>query len=276
MKKQQKPQSKLKIKKSKVHSTIQNLAGEFNECFELMRDMIDDTGLNIKTKYQENVDSIEKRVRELLQPVGINLDKAKPCKITHINHKIYHLATEYLNFYELIRKIISNFDEAEQERVYAPFKPTIIALVDYFLSEGIQTIETENFNIKILTKQYIPSQDISMKYTNIAELAVVCWKLQHQLGAIFNSVEPEKRKKYQSQYTWFVKEVATFLAHERIDYSILKEGQPYDVGLPIRALNLSDFKQDDALIISQILEPIIMQNGKLLKQGTVMLQKEEK
>jgi hypothetical protein len=51
------------------------------------------------------------------------------------------------------------------------------------------------------------------------------------------------------------------------------EGQPYDVGMAVSALNLSDFSPDDALVVEQMLEPVIMGSEGLLKGGTVILGK---
>jgi hypothetical protein len=51
------------------------------------------------------------------------------------------------------------------------------------------------------------------------------------------------------------------------------EGQAYDPGMAASALNLGDFDPDDALLVDQMLEPIIMGPDGLRKQGTVMLRK---
>lgn len=64
---------------------------------------------------------------------------------------------------------------------------------------------------------------------------------------------------------------------DSLDSSGLKlvnvEGQSYDPGMAVAALNLADFGPEDMLLVDQMLEPIIMGPEGLRKQGTVMLRK---
>ena len=53
------------------------------------------------------------------------------------------------------------------------------------------------------------------------------------------------------------------------------EGQSFDIGMAVSALNIGDFEPDDELIVDQMLEPIVMGPDGLKKQGTVMLKKEK-
>jgi hypothetical protein len=43
--------------------------------------------------------------------------------------------------------------------------------------------------------------------------------------------------------------------------------------MAVAALNLGDFEADDALLVDQMMEPIIMGPDGLRRQGTVMLRK---
>ena len=51
------------------------------------------------------------------------------------------------------------------------------------------------------------------------------------------------------------------------------EGQSYDPGMAVSALNIADFGPDDVLIIDQTVEPIVMGPDGLVRGGTVMLAK---
>lgn len=78
--------------------------------------------------------------------------------------------------------------------------------------------------------------------------------------------------KYSSKYQWFSKRV--FEMAETIDVQIVDlSGKDYDPGLPVTAFNLEDYKENDLLIISQMLEPIVMRQGTVLKAGTVIIDK---
>ena len=47
-------------------------------------------------------------------------------------------------------------------------------------------------------------------------------------------------------------------------------GQPYSVGLPVQAMNLEEFDENEPLLISQTIEPVIMMDGCVLKTGVVI------
>jgi len=51
------------------------------------------------------------------------------------------------------------------------------------------------------------------------------------------------------------------------------EGHPFDVGVAAHALNLDDFSQNDALVVDQMLEPLVMGPEGVLRMGTVLLKK---
>jgi hypothetical protein len=48
---------------------------------------------------------------------------------------------------------------------------------------------------------------------------------------------------------------------------------PVQVGMAASALNIGDFGPDDALLVDQMVEPIIMGPEGLVRSGTVMLRK---
>ena len=53
------------------------------------------------------------------------------------------------------------------------------------------------------------------------------------------------------------------------------EGHPFDPGMAATPLNIEEFDTKDALIVDQMLEPIIMGKEGLIKTGTVTLRKVE-
>lgn len=85
----------------------------------------------------------------------------------------------------------------------------------------------------------------------------------------------EDQKKYDSQFAWFTKRVdkaAENAGLEMLDLS----GQEYDPGMSVTALNIEDFEPDDELFVEQMMEPVIMKDGKVQKAGTVILGRIEK
>lgn len=53
------------------------------------------------------------------------------------------------------------------------------------------------------------------------------------------------------------------------------EGHPFDPGMAATPLNIEKFDAKDALMVDQMLEPIIMGKEGLVKAGTVTLRKVE-
>ena len=49
------------------------------------------------------------------------------------------------------------------------------------------------------------------------------------------------------------------------------EGQPFQPGQAATPLNLDEFAQDDALVVAQMLEPIVMGPDGVLRMGTMLL-----
>jgi hypothetical protein len=51
------------------------------------------------------------------------------------------------------------------------------------------------------------------------------------------------------------------------------EGHPFDPGLPIAVINLADFAAEDTLVIDQVIEPVILKGGAVVKTGTALVRK---
>lgn len=51
------------------------------------------------------------------------------------------------------------------------------------------------------------------------------------------------------------------------------EGQNFDTGMAATAINMDDFDSNDEIIVEQMLEPLIMQNGVIKKQALIKLAK---
>ena len=107
---------------------------------------------------------------------------------------------------------------------------------------------------------------------SLIDIAVESWRFSRLFGKVVSKLDAGESGRYINQLRYFQKKV-----EENLDSNGLKlvnvEGQPYDAGMAASALNLGDFDPDDALLVDQMLEPIIMGPQGLRKQGTVMLRK---
>lgn len=86
---------------------------------------------------------------------------------------------------------------------------------------------------------------------------------------IINHLSPDEQKRYLGQINWFVKKCQEFITNAGYSF-VVPEGM-YDVGIAATPLNLSDFDKDEELLIDQVIEPIVMFQGKVVKSGVVLL-----
>lgn len=115
-------------------------------------------------------------------------------------------------------------------------------------------------------------EDYARLEQSLIDIAVESWRFSRLFGRVVSKLDAGESGRYVNQLRYFQKKV-----DESLDANGLKlvnvEGQPYETGMAASALNLGDFGPDDALLVEQMLEPIIMGPGGLRRQGTVMLGK---
>jgi len=109
----------------------------------------------------------------------------------------------------------------------------------------------------------------------LIDVAVESWRFSRLFARVVGKLDAGESGRYLNQLRYFQKKI-----EENLDTNGFRlvnvEGQEYDIGMAVSALNLGDFGPDDVLLVDQMIEPIIMgPNGGLRKQGTVMLRKVE-
>ncbi|HOR79264.1 MAG TPA: hypothetical protein PLG04_10855 [Anaerolineaceae bacterium] len=122
-------------------------------------------------------------------------------------------------------------------------------------------METDNTNgrIEMLTQVVIG-------------MAVESWRFGRTYDRLLTKLDAGEQNRYKSQFRWFIKKVEEAL--EQADLRIVNvEGHPFDPGMAATPLNIEEFDANDALIVDQMIEPIIMGKEGLIKTGTVTLRK---
>lgn len=123
------------------------------------------------------------------------------------------------------------------------------------MSEDKQLLVTHDFLIQSLTK-----------------MAVESWRIARVFDRMLTKLDAGEQTRYQSQLRWFIKKVEESL--EEAGMSIVNvEGHPFDPGIAATPINIEEFEANDALVVDQMLEPIIMGKEGLVKTGTVTLRK---
>jgi hypothetical protein len=106
----------------------------------------------------------------------------------------------------------------------------------------------------------------------IVSMAVESWRFSRVFDRLLLKLDAGEQTRYKSQFRWFIKKVEEAL--EQADLRIVNvEGHPFDPGMAATPLNIEEFDANDALMVDQMIEPIIMGKEGLIKTGTVTLRK---
>lgn len=105
-------------------------------------------------------------------------------------------------------------------------------------------------------------------------MSVECWRFAKVFERLVTKLDAGEQSRYKSQYRWFIKKL-----EEALDSGELRivnvEGQPFDPGLAVTALNIEEFEPRIPLVVDQMIEPIIMGRDGIVKMGIVTLRKAE-
>lgn len=112
--------------------------------------------------------------------------------------------------------------------------------------------------------------DVDIIDQSLVDIAVESWRFGKVFERVMSKLDTGNRERYLNQYTYFEKkvEVALSLAGLKI---VNIEHQTFDIGMAATPLNMDDFQSGDTLFVDQMIEPIIIKNGLVLRKGTVML-----
>jgi hypothetical protein len=108
----------------------------------------------------------------------------------------------------------------------------------------------------------------------LIDIAVESWRFSRVFAGLLTKLDTGESPRYINQLRYYQKRLAESLEVAELNLVSI-EGETYDPGQAVSALNLGDFGPDDVLIIDQMVEPIIMGHHGLVKPGTVMLRKVE-
>lgn len=118
------------------------------------------------------------------------------------------------------------------------------------------------------------AQDTVAAQEAVMSIAVESWRLKGTLDRLFQKeLDAGRGKRYENQFRYFWRKV-----EKALDLAGLKivdhQGQPYDIGMAVKAVNIEEFGDNDALIVDRMLEPIILnKDGQVQKTGAVTLRK---
>lgn len=115
--------------------------------------------------------------------------------------------------------------------------------------------------------------DTTAKLENtLIEVVIEGWRFSRLFARLIGKLDAGESSRYTNQLRYFQKRI-----EESLEASGMKvvnvEGQPFDPGMAVSAINIGDFDPDDVLVVEQMVEPILMGREGLRRQGTVTLKK---
>lgn len=121
------------------------------------------------------------------------------------------------------------------------------------------------------------NEDMSGSAENLERKALIDtsvegWRFARVFTRMISKLDAGEAPRYANQARYFLKKIDDGL--EGFGLRIVSlEGQPYDPGMAVSALNIADFGPDDILYVEQMIEPVVMGPEGLVRGGTVMLSK---
>lgn len=115
-------------------------------------------------------------------------------------------------------------------------------------------------------------QDERPERKTLIDVSVEGWRFARVFSRLLDKLDPWETPRYANQARYFSRKIEDSL--ESLGLQIVSlEGQPYDPGMAVSALNIADFAPDDKLVVDQMVEPVVMGPDGVVRGGTVMLAK---
>jgi hypothetical protein len=106
----------------------------------------------------------------------------------------------------------------------------------------------------------------------LINLAVESWRLCRMFQRSIDSRDIKSAGRQSNQVRYFQRKLEDSLSPLGLRLVAL-EGQAFDPGMAATALNAEDFDPDEALLVEQMIEPIVMGRNGVRRTGTMMLRK---
>ena len=109
---------------------------------------------------------------------------------------------------------------------------------------------------------------------SLLDVAVESWRFGRLFDRLLMKLDAGEQGRYRGQFRWFQRKLEDSLTDSGLRI-VNVDGHSFDPGMAATPLNIEEFGSEDALIVDQMLEPIIMGPDGLVRPGTVTLRKLE-
>ena len=122
-----------------------------------------------------------------------------------------------------------------------------------------------------MTEDSRPS-DPRILQQSLLDVAVESWRFGRLFDRLLLKLDAGEQGRYRGQFRWFERKLADSLTDAGMKI-VNVEGHSFDPGMAATPLNIEEFGSEDALVVDQMLEPIIMGPDGVVRTGTVTLRK---
>lgn len=107
---------------------------------------------------------------------------------------------------------------------------------------------------------------------SLIETTLEAFRLQRTFRQALGNLESKDSQRYISKANYYLSRIERNLEDAGLSLKTIEEGERYDPGMAVTALNIEEFDPDGAqLVIDHMLEPIILSPHGIRRVGTVML-----
>jgi len=101
----------------------------------------------------------------------------------------------------------------------------------------------------------------------LVSLAVEAWRLSRHFSRALQDLDAGLADRHMNRVRFFERSLTNLLGKAGIQLANL-EGQPFESGAAVTALNLEDYPDSDSLVIDQMIEPVVLGTSGVLRAGT--------
>ena len=126
--------------------------------------------------------------------------------------------------------------------------------------------------LSIFLVKHMTDDEVNKLESLVIDMAIESWRFSRLFVRVAGKLDAGETAKYVNQLRYFQKKVEDGL--NQIGLKVVNlEGQSFDAGMAVSAINIEDFEASDNLVVEQMIEPVIMGSDGLRRSGAVMLRK---
>lgn len=125
---------------------------------------------------------------------------------------------------------------------------------------------------QVMTEQDTQQPTTEALTQSLLDISIESWRFGKRFDRLLAKIDAGEQDRYRNQFRYFQKKIDESLESAQLRVVNI-EGDLYDPGMAATPLNMNEFEPQDVLVVDQMLEPILMGPGGIVKTGTVTLRK---